>query len=180
MSLTLRSVTARAERCRPFGRTQELAQRAVIFRMGAFLVSYGKQVQANERLILDGVNGSSTSVPGMAKLDPDVAAWILGVFGSAVAGAATPVALRAAAKQLAKANTGTALANLSGAALERAILAFFCRGSRAAGGGGMDVCWVTNPGKRPPMACMQLERSGSAPPAATLLRRDVRQQHSSD
>lgn len=122
-----------------FGQTQELAQRDVIFRMEDFLVSHGKQVRANERLILDGVDALSTPVPGMAKLDPDVVGWVRGVFGSAVAAAATPVALRAAAKQLAKASTGTAMSTLSGAALERAILAFFGGGSRAAGGGGMDL-----------------------------------------
>ncbi|MBA5221657.1 hypothetical protein [Streptomyces griseoaurantiacus] len=123
---------------RSLGRAQERAQRDVIFRMRDFLERHAKQVRAHEHLILDGVDDSNTTrVVGMAKLDPDVAGWVRGVVGSAVVAGATPVVLRKAVAQLAKASTGTPIANLRGAAAERATRAFFGGGSLASGGGGM-------------------------------------------
>lgn len=119
------------------GRTQERAQRDVIFRMRDFLERHAKQVRAHEHLILDGVDDSNTQVVGMAKLDPDVAGWVRGVVGSALVGGAIPAVLRKAVTQLAKASTGTPISDLRGAAAERATQAFFGGGSLASGGGGM-------------------------------------------
>jgi hypothetical protein len=120
------------------GRTQERAQREVIFRMRDFLERHAKHVRAHEHLILDGVDGSNTiQVAGAAKLDPDVAGWVRGALGSAFVGAATPAVLRRAVTQLAKASTGKPISGLHGAAAERATLAFLGGGSLASGGGGM-------------------------------------------
>jgi hypothetical protein len=119
------------------GRTQERAQRDVIFRMRDFLERHAKQVRAHEQLILDGVDSSHPRVAGMAKLDPDVAGWVRGVAGSAVAGAAAPVALRAAVTKWARAGTGTPIRSLNGAAAERATHAFIGGGPLSAGGRGM-------------------------------------------
>jgi hypothetical protein len=119
------------------GRTQERAQRDVIFRMRDFLERHAKQVRAHGHLILDGVDDSNTQVVGMAKLDPDVAGWVRGVVGSALVGGATPAVLRKAVTQLAKASTGTPISDLRGAAAERATLAFLGGGSLTFGGGGM-------------------------------------------
>ena len=88
----LANVEQANEALKAFGRSQDLALREVIFRMRDFLERHAKQVRAHEHLILDGVDGSDTQVVGMAKLDPDVVGWVRGVVGSAVAGAATPVA----------------------------------------------------------------------------------------
>jgi hypothetical protein len=120
-----------------FGRVQELAQRDVIIRLEDFLVRHGKQVRAKKHLILDGIDGSNTQVPGLAQLNPDVVGWVQGLIGSAAVGVATPAALRAAGTQLGKASTGTAIKALHGAARESALLALFGGGTRAAGGGGM-------------------------------------------
>lgn len=120
-----------------FGRAQELAQREVIFRMEDFLVSHGKQVRAKKHLILDGVDGSDSQVPGLAKLDPAVMGWVQGLIGSAAIGAASPAALRAAGTQLGRASTGAAIKSLHGAARESALLALFGGGTRAAGAPGM-------------------------------------------
>jgi hypothetical protein len=120
------------------GRTQERAQRDVIFRMRDFLERHAKQVRAHEHLILDGVDDSNTTqVVRMAKLDPDLAGWVRGVVGSALVGGATPAVLRKAVTQLAKASTGTPISDLRGAAAQRATLAFLGGGSLASGGGGM-------------------------------------------
>jgi hypothetical protein len=120
------------------GRTQERAQRDVIFRMRDFLERHAKQVRAHEHLILDGVHDSNTTqVVGMAKLDPDVAGWVRGVVGSVLVGGAAPAVLCKAVTQLAKASTGTPISDLRGAAAERATLAFLGGGSLASGGGGM-------------------------------------------
>lgn len=135
----LANVDLANEALRGFGRTQELAQQEVIFRMRDFLERHAKQVLAHEHLILDGVDGSNTQVVGMAKLDPDVAGWVRGVVGSVVAGAATPLALRTAAGGFAKASTGAAISALHGAAAENATLAFLGGGSLIAGGGGVKL-----------------------------------------
>ncbi|WP_230535630.1 hypothetical protein OHB02_19015 [Streptomyces albidoflavus] len=122
------------------GRTQERAQRDVIFPMRDFLERHAKQVRAHEHLILDGLDDSNTTqVVGMTKLDPDVAGWVRGVVGAALAGGATPAVLRKAVTQLAKASTGTPIANLRGAAAEHATRAFFGGGSISSGGGGMTL-----------------------------------------
>jgi hypothetical protein len=120
------------------GRTQERAQRDVIFRMRDFLERHAKEVRAQEHLILDGVDDSNTTqVVRMAKLDPDLAGWVRGVVGSALVGGATPAVLRKTVTQLAKASTGTPISVLRGAAAQRATLAFLGGGSLASGGGGM-------------------------------------------
>jgi hypothetical protein len=120
------------------GRTQERARRDVIFRMRDFLEDHAKQVRVHEHLlILDGVDRSRTQVVGMAKLDPGVAGWVQGVVGSAVVGFATPVAIRAAVTELARASTGTRISTLSGAAADRAAHAFLGGGPLAKGGGGV-------------------------------------------
>ncbi|MEU6876921.1 hypothetical protein [Streptomyces sp. NPDC046712] len=119
------------------GRSQERAQRDVIFRMRDFLERHTKQVRAHEHRILDGVDDSNTTqLVGIADLDPDVADWARGIVCAALIAGATPAVLRKAASQLAKASTGTPIANLRGAAAERALRAFFGGGSRASGGGG--------------------------------------------
>ena len=135
----LANVEQANEALKAFGRSQDLALREVIFRMRDFLERHAKQVRAHEHLILDGVDGSDTQVVGMAKLDPDVVGWVRGVVGSAVAGAATPVAFRAAVMKLAKASTGTAISSLSGAAAEKATHAFLGGGSLVKGGGGVKL-----------------------------------------
>lgn len=120
-----------------FGESQERAQHDVIFRMKDFLERHAKQVRAKEHLILDGVDESNRPVVGLAKLDADVAGWVQGVVGGAIAGVATPVAIRAGVMALASAGTGTAIAGLSGAAAVSATLAWLGGGSLAAGGGGI-------------------------------------------
>jgi len=122
-----------------FGRTQERAQRDVIFRMRDFLLRHEKQVRANEHLIFDGIDGANTHVASMAKVNPDVAGWVQGVVGAAGAGVATPAALRAAVNKFASASTGTPISELSGAAAQKAGLAFLGGGSLKSGGGGMNL-----------------------------------------
>jgi hypothetical protein len=121
------------------GDVQENAQRNVIDRMKAFLVRNAKQVRAYEHLVLEGVNGANERVVGVVKLDPDVAGWVRGVVGSALAGAGTPVALRGAAATFARASTGSPIAGLHGAAAKNATLAFLGGGSLSSGGGGVKL-----------------------------------------
>lgn len=122
-----------------FGQTQERAERAVIVRMEDFIVRQGMQVRTKERPILDGVDGSNTHVLKTPTLYPDVVGWVGSLGGPVAAGAATRVALLAAAKEFGHASTGTRIKTLNGAAAERAILAFFGGGSYVSGGGGMEL-----------------------------------------
>jgi hypothetical protein len=127
------------EALQAFGRTQEEAQHQVIFPMRDFLERQAKQVRAHEHLILDGVDGSNTRVVGMARLDPDVAGWVQGIVNSVAASRATPGAVRAGVTRLARASTGTPIADLNGAAAEKATLAFLGGGSIKSGGGGIKL-----------------------------------------
>jgi hypothetical protein len=127
------------ETLQAYGATQELVQRDVIYRMRDFLELHGKQVRANEHLILDGVVGSNEQSPIATKLDLDVVSLVGGLIGSTAAAAAVPIALRTAVSELGKASTGTAIKTLNGVAAENAILAFFGGGSRSTGGGGMKL-----------------------------------------
>lgn len=133
----LETVETTNEALHRFGRTQERALGEVIHRMRDFLVRHAKQVRANEHLILDGVDGASVRVMSLSKLDPDVAGWVRGVVGAAGAGVATPVALSAAVVKYASASTGTPISELTGAAAEKARLAFLGGGSLKSGGGGI-------------------------------------------
>ncbi|MFJ7423805.1 hypothetical protein ACIQXD_35180 [Streptomyces uncialis] len=120
------------------GRAQERAQRDVISRMQGFLERQSKQVRAPEHPIVDGVDDTSTPVAvAVSGLDPDVAGWVGIAGGAALVGGATPIVLRGAAARLAKASTGRPIADLCGAAADRATRAFFGGGSIVAGGGGM-------------------------------------------
>lgn len=138
-SAHLEAVERTNEALRVFGRTQERAQRDVIHRMRDFLVRHAKQVRAHEHLILDGVDGASGHITSLAKIDPDIAGWVRGVVGAAGAGVATPAALGAAVIKYANASTGTPIAELSGAAAEKARLAFLGGGSLSTGGGGIKL-----------------------------------------
>lgn len=122
-----------------FGATQVRARHEVTFRMRDFLERHAKQVQANEHLILDGVDDSNVRVVGMAKFDADVAGWVRGVVGAVNAGRAAPRIAKAGAVKLANASTGNRIANLHGAAADKATVAFFGGGSIKSGGGGMKL-----------------------------------------
>ncbi len=119
------------------GIVQERAQREVIFRMRDFLIRHAKQVRAHEHLILDGVDGGTLHVAGLSKIDPDVAGWVRGVISAAGTGVATPLGISAAVRKYASASTGTPISQLSGAAAEKARLAFLGGGSLKSGGGGI-------------------------------------------
>lgn len=124
---------------RTFGETQARAQDEIIHRMRDFLVRHAKQVRAHEHLILDGVDGANVRVVSLETMDPDVAGWVRGVVQAASAGVATPVAIRTAVVKYASASTGTPISALSGAAAEKARLAFLGGGSLTSGGGGMKL-----------------------------------------
>ena len=137
---THQSVVLRTNEClHSFGETQVRARNEVTFRMREFLERNAKQVQANEHLILDGVDDSNTRVVGMAKLDADVAGWVHGVVTAVNAGRAAPSLAKAGVFKLARASTGNRIANLNGAAAEKATLAFFGGGSIKSGGGGIKL-----------------------------------------
>lgn len=135
----LSEVSKADEALRAFGATQERAQHDVIFRMKAFLERNAKQVRAHEHLLLDGVDGASGHLGEATRLDPAVVAWARSVVGAALAGAGTPIAIRRATTALAKASTGMAISNLTGAAADRATLAFIGGGPIKSGGGGMKL-----------------------------------------
>ncbi|GAB3608353.1 hypothetical protein GCM10027414_04780 [Humibacter ginsengiterrae] len=140
----LRAVDATNEALQFLGKTQERAQREIINRMKDFLLRHEKQVRAHERLVLDGIELSDTRIAGDAKLDANVAGWVRGVIGAAGVAVGVPAALSAGVKKLASASTGTPISALSGAAAEKARLAFLGGGSIKSGGGGIKLGKTAN------------------------------------
>ncbi|MGP5573632.1 hypothetical protein ACTXN6_13265 [Corynebacterium casei] len=76
-----------------FGTTQARARNEVTFRMRDFLERHAKQVQANEHLVLDGVDDCNARVIGMARLDADVADWVRGIVTAVNIGRSAPWAV---------------------------------------------------------------------------------------
>jgi hypothetical protein len=135
----LETVARTNDALRALGETQTRAQLEVIHRMRDFLLRHAKQVRAHEHLILSGVDGANARVVSLSAMDPDIAGWVRGVVGAASAGIATPVAISAAVVKYASASTGTPISALSGAAAQKARLAFLGGGSLKSGGGGMKL-----------------------------------------
>lgn len=121
------------------GVIQERAQIEVIFRMRDFLVRHAKQVRAHEHVLLGGLDGDAVLVTELGTIDLDIAGWVRGVVRAASTGVAAPFTISAAVIKFANASTGTPISQLSGAAAEKARLAFLGGGSLASGGGGMKL-----------------------------------------
>ncbi|MFB7596446.1 hypothetical protein [Streptomyces sp. NPDC056160] len=116
---------------------QKQAFADVVLRMVDFLRRHERQVRESERLLVEGIDATTTEIPGLRGLDVDAVAWIGGALGSAAAGAGAGAGITAAASSFGIASTGAAISGLSGAAAESATLAFLGGGSLASGGGGM-------------------------------------------
>ena len=121
------------------GTQQEEAYRAVVDRMAYFLRRHEKLVSQSEKLLVEGMETTTSHVSLDDSLGQDAIAWMRGIAGSTVAGVGINVGLTSAVTALASASTGTAISTLSGAAATNATLAFLGGGSLAAGGGGMAV-----------------------------------------
>ncbi|WP_126268760.1 hypothetical protein [Corynebacterium alimapuense] len=133
------TVTQTNERLQVFGATQARARDEVTLRMQGFLERHAKQVQANEHLILDGVDACGTRVIGRPRLDADIANWVRGIVTAVTIGGAAPRLAKEGAIKFGRASTGNRISNLHGAAAEKATLAFFGGGSIKSGGGGMKL-----------------------------------------
>ncbi len=119
------------------GEQQKQALCDVVLRMGDFLRRNERQVRNSERLLVEGIDATTSQVPGLRGLDIEAVRWISGALGSAAAGAGTGAGLTAAASSFGVASTGTTISGLSGAAAESATLALLGGGSIATGGGGV-------------------------------------------
>ena len=86
---------------------------------------------------VDGVEVSVPELPAMKNEVKEVRGWIEGGVAGASAAVAAPQVALMGVSAFASASTGTAIANLSGAAATNATLAWLGGGSLAAGGGGM-------------------------------------------
>lgn len=135
----LETVARTNDALRTLGETQTRAQQEVVHRMRDFLIRHAKQVRAYEHLILDGVDGANARVVSLRVMEPNIRGWVRGIVGAASTGVATPVALSAAVVKYASASTGTPISALSGAAAQKARLAFLGGGSLASGGGGVKL-----------------------------------------
>lgn len=133
------SVDETNDRIHALGSIQQRALDEVIYPMRDYLKRHKKLVKASEHLILEGVDGSSIPVVGLTRLSSDSVTWVRGVVGSAGAGVATSAAARAAVLRFGAASTGRSLQLLSGAAAQRATLAWWGGGSLQSGGGGMGL-----------------------------------------
>lgn len=124
-------------RLKQLGRQQDEALKAVVLRMGNFLRRNERQVRESERLLVDGIDATMQSVPGLAKLDVDASTLIAGLATSAATGAGVSSGVTTVVTTYAAASTGTAISSLSGAAATNATLAVLGGGTLAEGGGGV-------------------------------------------
>lgn len=113
---------------------------AVTGTIGRFADWIERNQMAVNRLGHDPVDGVEVSVPDLPAMKNEVKAaggWIRGGIAGAGAAVAAPQAALLGVSAFASASTGTAIANLGGAAATNATLAWLGGGSLAAGGGGM-------------------------------------------
>lgn len=134
-SETLVDLTNR--RLTDWGNEQQQALGAVVVRMVEFMRRNEKKIREHERLLVDGLEAEIQRVPDFARLDVDAGAWLGGVLRSATVATGTKFGVTAVASNLGTASTGAAIAGLSGAAADSALMAFLGGGSLAAGGGGV-------------------------------------------
>lgn len=113
---------------------------AVAGTLGRFADWIEHNQMAVNRLGHDPVDGVEISVPELPAIKNEVKAvgrWIEGGIAGASAAVAAPQAALVGVSTFASASTGTAIANLGGAAATNATLAWLGGGSLATGGGGV-------------------------------------------
>ena len=137
LTTTKQAVATTNDAVRAYGQRQEASLGAVVHRMADFLRRYKQAVAERANDLLHGV------VIDTQRLDEFTDGRITaeGLVGhtakAAAAGAATYSGIPIAVATYGSASTGTAIANLSGAAAQKATMAWLGGGSLAAGGGGM-------------------------------------------
>jgi hypothetical protein len=134
---TQQAVDATNQAVHAYGRHQEAALRDVVHRMADFLRRNQQAVAEKASDLLDGVVVDTQRLEEFTggRLTPDgLAAHIA---QAAAAGAATYTMVPVAVASYGSASTGIAIAKLSGAAAQRATMAWLGGGSLATGGGGM-------------------------------------------
>lgn len=119
------------------GEWQEYSIRLVVDRMINFLRRHEKQVNENEKLLVDGLDAAQGQVSVGDAHSQDPVQWMRTVIGSVGTGVGVNRGLLAAMKRLGSASTGTPISSLSGAAKGKALFAAFGGGSKASGGGGI-------------------------------------------
>lgn len=125
------------ERLADYAELQRRCQADVVRRMISFLRRHAKQVRESEHGLVDHVEAPFASMPAPKDRDLDVEGWAVTAVAAAGATAGTATVIAKAVDRYGVASTGRAIANLSGAARDKAARAFLGGGSIKSGGGGI-------------------------------------------
>ncbi len=137
VSITKQAVETTNDAVRAYGQHQEASLHAVVHRMADFLRRYEQAVAQRASDLLDGVVVDSQRLEKFTGGRVRVEGLAGHIAKAAAAGAATYSGIPVAVATYGSASTGTAIANLGGAAAQNATMAYLGGGSLAAGGGGM-------------------------------------------
>lgn len=135
--LSERRRAATDDRLAEYAQLQREAYTNAVLRMVDFLLRHEKQVRESERLLVDGLDVTTASMPAPATADLDTGVWLTGAIGAAAAGTGTAAAISQAVDKYGVASTGKEISSLYGAAKDKAFRAFLGGGSHKSGGGGI-------------------------------------------
>ena len=137
LELSDRRRAAADRRLAEYAQLQRQAYNDAVLRMVEFLRRHEKQVRESERLLVDGLDVATISMPTPATDDLDPTTWLTAAVGATVAGTGTAAAISQAVDKYGVASTGKEISSLYGAAKDKAARAFLGGGSIESGGGGI-------------------------------------------
>lgn len=135
--LSDRRRAATDRRLAEYAEMQRQAYTDAVLRMVDFLRRHEQQVRESERLLVDGLDVATISMPTPATGDLDPTTWITAAVGATVAGTGTAAAISQAVDKYGFASTGKEISSLYGAAKDKAARALLGGGSLESGGGGI-------------------------------------------
>lgn len=118
-------------------RLQQESHADAVERMVAFLKQHERQVRQSDLFVIDRLETVTAPIPQPEPRDVDVEAWTTVTIGTAAAAKGTAAAIRQGIHRYGKSSTGRPIAELAGAAKDKATLALLGGGSLKSGGGGV-------------------------------------------
>lgn len=125
------------QRLAGLARLQQESYADAVQRMIAFLKRNERNVRQSDLSVIDRLEVVAAPMPQPAPRDIDVEAWMVAAAGTAAVARGTSAAIRQGIHRYGVASTGRPIAELAGAAKEKATLALLGGGSRKSGGGGI-------------------------------------------
>lgn len=143
LATTEQAVSMTNDGVHAYGQQQEMCLDVVVRRMADFLLRNDQVVTERASDLLDGIVIDLQRLEGFTGDLMTGEGLLEDVLKAAAAGAATYSSIPVAVAAFGSASTGTAIANLSGAAARNAVMAWLGGGSLVSGGGGMALGAMT-------------------------------------